>query len=361
MKILFDYSIFFHQKYGGISRYFLNLQEQFLKNNNEIKVFAPIHQNILLKKNVIKNPFNLYLDKYPLYTRSILKKFNHYASKMFYNFYKPEIIHNTFFEKNITNKFKKVITVHDLIHEIYYDDYDNKKDYRPKQEALANVDQIICVSNKTKEDLIDIYKIDEKKINVIYHGVQKFHRIQEPNLGSNKPFLLYVGSRSKYKNFNNLVKAFSLSNKLQNDFDIICCGGGKFSELEKKNILNHKIHFSKIKQIDVNDDQLHYFYKNASTLIYPSLYEGFGMPTLEAMSLGCPVISSNHSAIIEAVGDAAKLFNPNEPEEITSCIEEIVYSKESTKDFIQKGFDRSKFFTWRKCAEETMNIYKKLL
>lgn len=361
MKILFDYSIFFHQKYGGISRYFLNLQEQFLKNNNEIKVFAPLHQNIFLKENVIKNPFNIYLDKYPLNTRYIIKNFNHYSSKIFCNFYKPEIIHNTFFEKNITKKFKKVITVYDLIHEIYPNDYGMRGNYRPKQEALNNADQIICISNKTKEDLIDIYKVDEKKIDIIYLGVQKFNKMEISTLNLSKPFLLYVGSRSKYKNFNNLIKSFSLSSKLQNDFDIICCGGGKFSELEKNNILNHKINFSKIKQIDVTDDQLHYFYKNASALIYPSLYEGFGLPTLEAMSLGCPVISSNHSAIIEAVGNAAKLFNPNEPEEITSCIEEIVYSKTITDDFIQKGFNRSKFFTWKKCGEETMNVYKKLL
>ncbi|MDA9616025.1 glycosyltransferase family 4 protein [Candidatus Pelagibacter sp.] len=361
MKILFDYAIFFHQKHGGISRYFLNLQEQFLKNDNEVKVFAPIHQNIFLKENLIKNSFNLYLNRYPLYTRNLLKNFNHYTSKLFCNFYKPEIIHNTFFEKNITNKFKKIITVYDLIHEICYEDYENEKNYRPKQDALNNADQIICISNKTKEDLIDIYKIDEKKIDVIYLGIQKFYKMNEPTIKLNKPFLLYVGSRSKYKNFNNLIKAFSLSIKLQNDFDIICCGGGKFSELEQKNILNHKIHLSKIKQIDVNDDQLHYFYKNATALIYPSLYEGFGLPTIEAMSLGCPVISSNHSAIIEAVGDAAKQFNPNKSEEILSCIEDTVYSIENTKNYIKKGFARSKLFTWKKCSEETMSIYKKLL
>ncbi len=361
MKILFDYSIFYHQKFGGISRYFLNLQEQFLKSNNQTKIFAPIHQNIFLKKNINKNPFNIYLKKYPLNTRRIFKNLNHYSTKIFCKFYKPEIIHNTFFEKNITNKCKKVITIYDLIHEIYYDEYGNKKSYRPKKKTLDSADQIICISNKTKEDLINIYKIDEKKIEVIYLGIQKFFRIDGPTLNLNKPFLLYVGSRSKYKNFNTLIKAFSMSIKLQSDFDIICCGGGKFSELEKKNMSDLKINLSKIKQINSSDEELHYFYKNASLLIYPSLYEGFGLPTLEAMSLGCPVVSSNHKAIIEAVGNAAKLFNPSKPEEIKTCIENVVYSEKVTQEFIQKGLDRSKLFTWEKCAKETMNIYEKLL
>jgi glycosyltransferase involved in cell wall biosynthesis len=361
MKILFDYSIFFHQKRGGISRYFLNLQAQFLKNNADIKIFAPIHQNIFLKDNKIKNSFNLYLNEYPLYTRKVLKKINHLTSSLFYKFYKPDIVHNTFFENDIINKSKKVITVYDLIHEIYYNDYGNKKDYRPKKNSLYNADQIICISNKTKEDLINFYNIDHNKINVVYLGVQKFNKVENQSLSFSKPFLLYVGFRSKYKNFSNLIKAYSLSNKLQNDFDIICCGGGKFSKIEKENILNLKIDFSKIKQIDVNDNELGYFYKNASLLIYPSLYEGFGLPTIEAMSLGCPVISSNHSAIIETVGGAAKLFDPTKPEEIKFSIENTVYSKEISKNLIEKGYERSKLFTWKKCAEETMDIYNKLL
>ena len=301
------------------------------------------------------------MNEYPIFTRKILKNVNYYTSKIFCKFYKPDIIHNTFFEEKVIKKFKKVITVYDLIHEIYHDEYGNKINFKPKKTALDNADQIICISNNTKKDLINFYNIDEKKIKVIYLGVQNFNEINQINFKFDKPFILYVGTRSKYKNFDKFLKAFSMSNKLQNDFDIICCGGGKFSNLEKKNISNLKIDNLKIKQIDVNDDQLQYFYKNASLLIYPSLYEGFGLPTLEAMSLGCPVASSNHSAIIEAVGNAAKLFDPNKPEDIKFTIENIIYSKEITKDIVTKGYQRSKLFTWKKCAEETMNIYKKLL
>ena len=363
MKILFDYSIFFHQKYGGISRYFLNLQEQFLKKNIETKIFAPIHKNINLKNNQDNQLFNIYLKNYPMFTRKILKTFNHYSSKIYYNFYKPKIVHKTFYEKNISNdKCKRIITVYDLIHEIYYKDYNKEKNFKPKKNALNNIDKIICISKKTKEDLLSFYDIDEKKIEVIYLGIQKFPGYDEKNITIyKKPFLLYVGDRLKYKNFSNLINAFSISTKLQKDFDIVCCGGGKITDTEKKFILNLKIDISKIKQIDASDEQLSYLYKHASALLYPSKYEGFGLPTLEAMSLGCPVISSKHSAIIETVGDAAKTFNPEDHEDIKFCIEELVYSTEQINNFKNKGFERSKIFSWEKCAEETLKAYKKLL
>ena len=112
--------------------------------------------------------------------------------------------------------------------------------------------------------------------------------------------------------------------------------------------------------MDGDDNQLCYLYKNAKAYIFPSKYEGLGLPHLEAMSLGCPVISSNHEAILEAVGNAAELFNPNNCEELFLKMEETLYSPDKIKDLIDKGFERSKIFTWEKCASETLDVYKKI-
>ena len=355
MKILFDYSIFSHQKYGGISRYFLNLQEQFLKKNIETKIFAPFHKNIFLKQNKNQKLFNFYFKNYPLFTKKIFKNLNHYSSKLFCKVYKPKIIHKTFYNENISNdKCKRILTVHDLIHEIYFNDYNKKK-------ALMNIDKIICVSKKTKKDLINLYGVNEKKIDVIYHGIQKFSDYKEKKINKiKKPFLLYVGDRGEYKNFSNFIKAYSLSKKLKDDFDIVCCGGGKLNQNEKKFINNLNICSSKIIQIEGNDNELYNLYKKSSALVYPSFYEGFGLPTIEAMSLGCPVICSNHEAIIESVGDAAKIFDPNSVEEIKNCIENTIYSENELTNLKSKGYERAKLFSWEKCAEETLNVYKKI-
>ena len=363
MKVILDYSIFFHQKYGGISRYFLNLHNQYLKKDIDAKIIAPIHSNIFLKNSKYNNFNGCYIKDYPKYTRKILKTYNHFFSKFFSKLFKPDIIHKTFYYKNFDNnhKIKKILTVYDLAHEIYYKEYNNSEINKPKKNALKNVDYIICPSNKTKSDLINYYQVPEDKIKVIYMGIHKFEDIKNKNLSiKSDPFILYVGDRKRYKNFHTLLKAFSISSKVQKDFKLICFGGGKFNDDEKKKIIDFKIEKNKIIQIDGDDEKLFHLYKNAKVFVFPSKYEGLGLPHLEAMSIGCPVISSNHEAILEAVGDAAELFNPNSAEELCFKMEETLYSSEKIKNLINKGFDRSKEFSWKKCSNETLEVYKKI-
>ena len=176
-----------------------------------------------------------------------------------------------------------------------------------------------------------------------------------------QPYILYVGERRRYKNFLNFLKAYSLSKNLKKDFCIVCCGGDKITPNEKKIISELRIDISKIIQIEGDDSILSNLYKNAAAFVFPSKYEGLGLPPLEAMSLGCPVISSNHEAIIEAVGDAAILFNPDEPEDIKNKIEEVLYSDELKKNLKLLGINRSKLFSWDKCADETLEVYNKII
>ncbi len=364
MKILFDYSIFFHQKYGGISRYFINLHNEILKKGINSRITAPIHNNIFLKDYKNADTKNNYIKTYPRFTRKLIKNYNHLFSKLQCKIYKPDIIHKTFYEKNISNnlKIKRIITVQDLIHEIYYKEYNYNLNLKPKEISLTNIDKIICPSNKTKNDLINFYNIEKDKIEVVYMGIHVFNKLNSENLIQVKsPYILYVGDRKRYKNFSNLIKAYSISDRIKQDFKLVCCGGGDFTNNERLNISNLKINPTNVIHIEGNDNQLHYLYKNASAFIFPSRYEGLGLPPLEAMSLGCPVVSSNHEAIVEATGDAAILFNPNEPEDMKSKIEKVVYSPTLTNNLKTLGAKRSLIFSWKKCAEETLNIYKQLL
>ena len=117
----------------------------------------------------------------------------------------------------------------------------------------------------------------------------------------------------------------------------------------------------KIQQIGGGDDVLAYLYQSAEAFIYPSLYEGFGIPPLEAMSLGCPVICSNTSSLPEVVGDAGEYFDPNNMESIRSAIETVMQSQARRDEFVQKGRERCAIFSWARCAEETMTIYRGLM
>ncbi len=367
MKIIYDFITFSLQEYGGVSRYFTELNSFFSKKTNmQSKIIAPIHKNIHLKNNDSNFALSFYLKTYPKYAYPLIKYYNLYISNVYLRFYSPDILHQTYYSNHQYNinrkKTKLIITVYDLIHEIFYKDFGFEKDYRPKLNSLSQADYIICISKKTKQDLIEYYKIPDNKIQVIYLGtsnlkIKDFNGLKD-SWGS---YILFVGSRRRYKNFNNLLKAYSLSSKLSKDFKIICFGGGAFHPDEKKMLTDLNINKDKIIQINGGDDKLAYLYKHASAFIFPSIYEGFGLPILESMSNHCPVISSNHQALVEVAGDAAIYFDPTSAESILTKIEEVVYSDSLRQTLIKKGIEQSKKFTWEECANQTLKVYKKII
>ena len=146
----------------------------------------------------------------------------------------PDIIHLSYFnQKNFyKSKAKTVITEHDLIKEKFYPKkYKDEIEYKKK--LFEKIDQIICVSENTKKDLLEEYNIDTSKISVVYHGVDKNKNVRERSLNI-RPFILYVGSRQKYKNFDNAIKSYARSSRLKLDFDFVCFGGGKFIKEEEE-------------------------------------------------------------------------------------------------------------------------------
>ena len=221
---------------------------------------------------------------------------------------------------------------------------------------------IICPSINTKKDLLEIYKVKEDKIKVINIGISDFKNISYQNEDKlDYPYLLYVGYRGKYKNFKNLVIAIGKSKRILKDFKIVCFGGGKFSNEEKNLIQNNNLNIDDFIQIEGNDLKLTSLYKNARAFLFPSIYEGQGLPQLEAMSFGCPVISSNQEAILEATGDSAVLFDPLNVEDIKFKIENTIYSDDKIEFFKKKSLNRSKLFTMDRCFEETLKTYKEII
>ena len=367
MKIIFDHKIFFQQKYGGPSRYFYNLFENINNDyNNSWKahIVSPIYYNEFLKNSKFRNRvFGIKLPKIK-YLGFFFKRINCIFSDLIINNINPNIIHTTDYNLILyKKKFPIILTVHDLIHEIYHDSYGQKDNYRPKKKILEISNHVICVSENTKKDLMKYYDIDEKKISVIYHGNSfENYKINKKIEPINHKFFLYIGSRKRYKNFFKVIEAFRKSEKIYNEYKLFCAGGEKFSEEEKKKLLELKIDLTKIIFFEkYDDDNLYNLYKCATALIYPSYYEGFGMPIVEAMSLGCPVISSNASSLPEVYGKAALNFIPSSSLDLKNKMEEIAYETKIKNKLIKLGFEQSKKFTWKKSVEETLSIYNKFI
>ena len=362
MRIIFDYKIFFQQKYGGPARYFAELFESLNKIENNTFIVSPAYINEYLQQsnfstNIIGNKVKL-----KKFIGPFLDLYNKVLSKKAYLKLKPDIIHTSYYDKYLVSNNKPlVLTVHDLIHEVYQNEYG--LDLSSKKKMIERADHIICVSKSTQNDLLKYYNIDKKKISVIYHGKPKIKPIEFqgsfPQM--NKPFFLYLGSRKRYKNFRLFLEAYVMNQNIAKDFDIVCFGGGNFLNEERELFKSLKIKNEQIKNYLGDDRFLSYLYKNATAFIYPSLYEGFGMPILEAMNLNCPVISSNTSSMPEVYGNAALAFDPTKKDELADCLKAIVFDTDLRKNLIDKGKARASLFSWDKCARETKSIYSKLL
>ena len=208
--------------------------------------------------------------------------------------------------------------------------------------------------------MIEYYRIDEKKITTIHLGVDNNKNYNEKKIDI-RPYILFVGARTRYKNFFNFLKAYSLSRKINSHFDIVCFGGGNFNKEEKKLMEDLKISKNNIFYQEGNDFDLNFFYKKARIFIYPSFYEGFGLPILEAMNMSCPVVCSKTSSFLEIGGKAVVYFDPNLVESIKDALEQTIFDDQKINKLKIKGLENIKSFSWKNCANKTEMIYKKIL
>jgi len=262
----------------------------------------------------------------------------------------------------IFKKIKTVITLHDIGFKRYPCLYSFRQRFYTDfvyRTAIKKATKIIVPSIFTKNELINFYRVKAKKIKVVYSGIDKklFRPVVNQKIldkyGIKKPFILFVGRLEKKKNLNNLIFAFSNLIKKKN-INLVLVGpvGYGYKEIKKqilkyKNILETKY---------VKRDDLPYLYSSAELFIFPSFYEGFGFPGLEAMACGCPVVASNQASLPEIYGSAAVYFNPNDLKEMIEKIEKVIEDKKLKEELIEKGFERIKRYSWEKCAQNILKI-----
>jgi len=367
MRVAFDYQAFTMQPYGGISRYFMHLVQEYLSFDEQVKIFAPIHINAYLASLPSECVQGRRLNRYPAKTTRFFTMYNRLVSRSTIEQWRPDILHETYYARHASSSKKCpiVITVYDMIHELLHQEFPPRDNTACiKKIAIARADHVICISENTKKDLINLYEIPEHKISVVLLGFDQFanqaHAAQsQPKNG--KPFLLYVGARGGYKNFAGFLKSVAASPSLKSDFDLLTFGGGKFKDAELSLIASLGFSSNQVRQISGDDTLLGSYYAMARAFVYPSLYEGFGIPPLEAMAHNCPVVSSNASSMLEVIGQAGEYFNPANTEEMQHAIESVVYSDRRVAELKALGTARLAHFSWAKCAEQTRSVYRKLL
>ena len=369
-NISYDHQVFAFQSYGGVSRYFYELCSRISSQSNNVlcpSILAPLHVNQYIKQLAPHQLRTLCAVKPFRGSSRALRLINEVASRARNRIFVPDLIHETYYSRRTVapKNCPVVLTVYDMVHELFAQNFKiNDSTTELKRIAVKRADHIICISESTKQDLMQLFGTNEKNLSVTHLGfsINSGATANEINLEPQhrKPFILHVGSRAGYKNFSALLQAYAASAQLRKDYDLISFSSTVVNADEKAMLqklgIQDNVHF-----VNGDDQQLAHYYQAATIFVYPSLYEGFGIPPLEAMNFGCPVACSNTSSMPEVVGAAAKLFDPSSTESIRVAMEELIADRNLRGHQITLGHERLKMFSWDKCAHETANIYKKLL
>lgn len=363
MRILYDHQVFSLQNTGGISRYYYELLTHLGQAEScrpEITLgFQRSAFDFRQLPGVKAWRFHGLSSLTPGKARYI---FNEMLSTALLSFLGQfDVYHPTLYRHVQVARWKKmVITHHDCAYERYpalFRRVERIKRLRTRQFQMA--DAIICPSESTRRDLHEFYDVPESKTFVVHHGVTHMQRDSgaRGEFSCDRPFLLYVGSRARYKNFPVLLRGFAAAG-FKAEFDIMVAGGGPSTDAELALIRETGL-IGNVRFIpNASDPLLAEFYSQARLLVYPSLYEGFGFPPLEAMSFGCPVLATRSSSLPEVCRNAAFYFDADDLESFVSSLRVACFNMTERATKVRDGMSLVTSYNWKKCAAKTLAIYR---
>jgi glycosyltransferase involved in cell wall biosynthesis len=361
MHILYDHQVFSLQDSGGISRYHFELARN-------LQTLEQTQIDLLMGGNASVLPFPRLArpgTRVLSWKTSLQPGYKRFAvNEALLSLAAPlrglvDIYHPTLNRiMPAVRRRRIVVTQHDCTHERFPHLFRNTDAFiRAKRHILSRADAIICVSESSRRDLLHFYDVDEARTHVVHHGFSPLESSPEPApCKPSAPYLLYVGSRTEYKNFSLLLQAFARSGLAQR-FRLVTVGGGPYSTEEGETLaelgLGDKVRLIK----GASDPDLAELYRNATLFVYPSLYEGFGFPPLEAMSLGCPVLANRTSSLPEICGDAASYFETDDVEELAQVLKATLENTENLRKQREAGYQQVRLYSWPEAARKTLEIY----
>ena len=362
LRVALDDEIFIHQSHGGISRYFCEIARRIARlPGYRVHVLAPLHSNEHLRRSPVST-WGLYLPRARGLSR-VQWALGRAAWPLLRGVAAPHVIHRTYYScrERPSGAARVVVTVHDMAHERLPALFPGDDTSRRKRAAVAGADHVICVSESTRRDLVECFGVPLERTSVVHLGCDAAGLRDAPQTPSPaRPFVLYVGPRAGYKNFDALLQAFAASRGLARDFDLVAFGGSEWSAAEAARVRALALPAESVRRVPGNDATLAALYRQASALALPSLHEGFGIPLVEAMSFGCPVACSDRASLPEIAGEAARYFDPRDPDAIARALEEVLGSTTLRAALREKGLARAAGFSWDRTAARTAEVYARV-
>jgi glycosyltransferase involved in cell wall biosynthesis len=364
VRILFDHQVFSLQNAGGASRYHYELMRYLASVPGvQADLFLGVHGCVF--------PFEELPQERIRVTRlggSLRPGVARYIVNEFFGNVRSvrnrvDVYHPTLYRRMPLVRARRIVaTHHDCVHERFPSLFRNVKQIlRAKRRLYAKADAIICVSESSRKDLLEFYDVDAAKTRVIYHGL---HRLpaSATNPARLRPplpteYLLFVGSRAPYKNFDNLLRAFRATG-LHKSMRLLVVGGGPLTRTERELAAELEVVSRVVAFPRPADELLAEAYAAATLLVYPSRYEGFGFPPLEAMAAGCPALVSNTSSLPEICRDAPFYFDPKDQGSLEAMLLEATNDEKARDRARERGTQVAAQYSWQKCGEQTLALYR---
>lgn len=372
MRVLFDPKIFELQIFGGISLYVTKLLDYFLQDK-EVDFELPIvySDNYYLKDLNVTELIKIKQEEFPFKRKLIKFLYSQNNSKILkaLECQHFDIFHPTYFDNYFLKHIKKkpyILTVHDMTNEVvpefFVFDKKASETINIKKHLIENASRVIAISENTRKDILKFCNIDEEKIDLIYHG-QPFDKDYEIKKTEDLPqkYILFIGQRAKYKNFYSFLMAIADILKEDKELYLVVTGGSGFNKSEIEFIETLGVKDKVIKLPVQSHGQLLAYYNQATCFIFPSIYEGFGFPILEAFQCECPLVCSNTSSFPEVAGKGAIYFDPYDEISMKNSISKLIYDKKLQSELIHNGKEQLKKFNWKITANKTKDVYKKVL
>jgi glycosyltransferase involved in cell wall biosynthesis len=349
MRIVLDNIIFFLQQSGGVSVYWYEVLHR-------LQAHVELQLTYREPKGIIENIF--YSRLRPTLRGKVVRSHFHASLLSFLkDTYMPDekfIFHSSYYRVSSCKRAINIVTIHDMIPEMYFGGLEKLYHVFRKRRAIINAHGIICISQNTYADLIKFYPAVKKiPVKVIYNGVSSdYFPLQSIAQADSRPFVLFVGKRFSYKNFD---FASSVMSKLP-DFDFYIVGD-PLSDRESKFLSDQKVAYKVFERPD--NQKLNELYNKAHCLLYPSYYEGFGIPVVEAMQSGCPVVGLHGEWLKEIGGDAA-LLATQLSEEVFADLIESLSDNGLRQRLVAKGIENARKFTWDNSVDALVDFYREV-
>lgn len=361
MRVAIDEQIFAIQPYGGISRMFAELAHQFVLGVVSDLTLQPVNAPIV-NRYVLDDP----MLRDALQVRSARSEWTALARYLSRRHAKctSDIVHNTFYLPHGLSPIggaKRIVTVHDMIPELLPRTRRRLDWLTLKKRYVEQADHIICVSESTKQDLIKVFGPARAPISVVHHGVHPRFRPDAPRADFLPDrYLLFVGHRDAYKDADVLFRAFARMSPTQPGLHLLCVGGNGLSAREVERLTALGIR-KQVSQRHLSDEDMTSAYAHAEAFILPSHFEGFGLPALEAMACGTPVVLAEATSLPEVGGEAALYFEPGSDRDLADVTSALLDDRDLQASLRRRGLARAAEFTWARAAQETAAAYRSVL